>query len=71
MEKTFEIVFLMLVGLLTSVLFSFLSALIVWPLWNWLMSEIFGLCTISYWQALGLSVLSTLLLRFTMNTSSK
>lgn len=71
MEKTFEIVFLMLVGLLTSVLFSFLSALIVWPLWNWLMPEIFGLCTISYWQALGLSVLSTLLLRFNMNTSSK
>lgn len=71
MDKIFEIIVLMLVGLLTSVLFSFVSALIIWPLWNWLMPEIFGLCTISYWQAFGLSVLSTVLLRFTMNTSSK
>ena len=71
MEKIFQIVLLMVVGLFTSVLFSFVSALIIWPLWNWLMPEIFGLCTIGYWQAFGLSVLSTVLLRFTMNTSSK
>lgn len=71
MEKILQIVLLMVVGLFTSVLFSFVSALIIWPLWNWLMPEIFGLCTIGYWQAFGLSVLSTVLLRFTMNTSSK
>lgn len=71
MDKIFEIVLMILVGLLTSVLFSFFSALIIWPLWNWLMPEIFGLCTIGYWQAFGISVLSTMLLRYTINTSSK
>ncbi len=30
-------------------------------LWNWLMPEIFGLRTITYWQALGLLALSWLL----------
>lgn len=31
-------------------------------LWNWLMPTIFGLTTIGFWQALGLLVLSWLLL---------
>jgi hypothetical protein len=30
-------------------------------LWNWLMPEIFGLTTISYWQSLGLLVMSWIL----------
>lgn len=33
----------------------------VWLLWNWLMPEIFKLPQISYWQAMGLLVLSRLL----------
>jgi len=32
-------------------------------LWNWLMPDIFGLKTISFWQALGLLLLTTLLFR--------
>ena len=32
-------------------------------LWNWLMPDIFGLRTITYWQALGLMVLSWFLFR--------
>jgi len=32
-------------------------------LWNWLMPGIFGLRTITYWQALGLMVLSWILFR--------
>lgn len=35
-----------------------LTPLIIMLLWNWLMPSIFGLCTIGYWQALGLDVLS-------------
>ncbi|WP_263411608.1 hypothetical protein [Terriglobus tenax] len=35
---------------------------VVMHLWNWLMPPIFGLTTITYWQALGLFVLSKLLL---------
>jgi hypothetical protein len=30
-------------------------------LWNWLMPPIFGLCLISFWQALGLLALSRIL----------
>ena len=36
--------------------------LVVEHLWNWLMPAIFGLRTISYWQAVGLLVLSKILL---------
>ena len=35
----------------------------VMALWNWLMPAMFGLHAISYWQALGLLVLSKLLFR--------
>jgi len=33
----------------------------VWLLWNWLMPEIFKLPAISFWQAMGLLVLSRIL----------
>jgi hypothetical protein len=36
--------------------------LVVFQLWNWLMPTLFGLHTITYWQALGLLVLSKILL---------
>ena len=36
--------------------------LAVTRLWNWLMPSLFGLHTITYWQALGLLVLSRILL---------
>jgi hypothetical protein len=36
----------------------FLFGWIVMLLWNWLMPEIFGLKTVSYWQAWGLLALS-------------
>jgi hypothetical protein len=32
-------------------------------LWNWLMPEIFGLPIINFWQAIGLNLLSTILIR--------
>ena len=46
--------------------FLVLAALMVWAfsaLWNGIMPEIFGLRTITYWQALGLIVLSWILFR--------
>jgi hypothetical protein len=48
--------FLVFVALAATV-FSFV---VLW-LWNWLMPVIFGLHTISFWQALGLLVLSKIL----------
>jgi hypothetical protein len=40
----------------------FLFGLVVMSLWNWLMPTLFGLRVVSYWQALGLLVLSRILL---------
>lgn len=40
-----------------AILFGFI---IMW-LWNWLMPEIFGLTTITYWQAIGLFILSKII----------
>ncbi|PCE63803.1 hypothetical protein [Sediminicola luteus] len=45
-----------IVGL--AILFGFV---LMW-LWNWLMPEIFGLPTLDYWQAVGLFILSKLLI---------
>jgi hypothetical protein len=39
-------------------LIALAPAVTMW-LWNWLMPNIFGLTTISYWQALGLMILSS------------
>ena len=44
---------------------SILLAVPVMALWNWLMPVIFGLGKISFWQALGLNLLSALLFKNT------
>jgi hypothetical protein len=47
----------LVVGILAAVVFGFA----VMFLWNWLMPVLFGLKLITYWQAVGLIVLSKLL----------
>jgi len=42
---------------------AFLFGLFVMLLWNWLMPVIFGLGTITYWQAWGLVVLAHILFK--------
>ena len=46
-------------------------AIPVWLLWNWLMPVIFGLPTITVWQALGLALLANCLTRNNSSGSSK
>jgi hypothetical protein len=41
--------------------FIALAGLVVMELWNWLMPAIFGLGLISFWQSLGLIILSKIL----------
>ncbi len=41
----------------------FLLGWIVMLLWNWLMPDIFGLKRLTYWQAWGLLILSTILFK--------
>lgn len=47
-----------LLGILAVSILGF----VVMSLWNWLLPAIFGIKTISYWQAMGLFVLSQILL---------
>ena len=47
-----------LIALAAAAVFTWVVA----RLWNWLMPDLFGLHAITYWQALGLLVLSRILL---------
>jgi energy-coupling factor transporter transmembrane protein EcfT len=40
-------------------------------LWNWLMPELFGLKTITFWQAVGLNFLSSILFKSSSSSSSR
>ncbi|RDY60027.1 hypothetical protein [Flagellimonas nanhaiensis] len=41
-----------------------LANYVLMRLWNWLMPELFGLATVTYWQALGILVLAKLIFGF-------
>jgi hypothetical protein len=47
-------------GIVFAVLFAFVFGIVVKLLWNALMPAIFGLGTITYWQAVGIVVLARL-----------
>lgn len=68
-EKFVQMTVLVFVGILTMSFFSVCFAFIVWPLWNWLMPEIFGLPSIGYWQSFGLCLLSSILFRMSISWS--
>ena len=57
--------FAVLIGLLAIVIV--LLGYPVMLLWNWLIPEIFGLSEITFWQAIGLNILCTILFRPTIN----
>jgi hypothetical protein len=57
-EKVFKGLMMLVMVAAVSVLLGF----VVEHLWNWLMPGIFGVRTITYWQAVGLFFLSKLLL---------
>jgi hypothetical protein len=46
------------VGVLAAALLGF----VVMSLWNWLLPALFGMKAVSYWQAMGLLILSRILL---------
>jgi hypothetical protein len=48
-------------GILFGIMFAGLFSLLVFLLWNWLMPAIFGLTSITFFQAFGLLVLSKIL----------
>ena len=48
-------------GIIISGIITLCGFVIMW-LWNWLMPEIFGLTTLTFWQSLGLLALSKILI---------
>ena len=60
MEK---IIVAILIFTLTIVIVGLFAALPTMWLWNWLMPEIFNLIEITFWQSLGLVVLSSILFK--------
>jgi hypothetical protein len=63
-EKVFVALFVAFAALVPFVwqfVFSFLTAIPTYYLWNWLMPEIFALKAITYWQAYGIQLLCSLL----------
>lgn len=60
-HNIFRIIAWVIGGVMLAVLIAFLFGLAVMYLWNWLMPTIFGLGTITYWQAFGIVVLAKLL----------
>ena len=59
-KKAVKVIAMVILG---AILFLLANYLLMW-LWNWLMPEVFGLSTITYWQALGIFVLAKLLFGF-------
>jgi len=59
--RVLRIVGLTLAGIAAACAFALVFGLVVKWLWNWLMPAVFGLGTITYWQAFGILVLSKLL----------
>ena len=64
---------LTLIGLMVGVLIAatLLVTLPIYWLWNWLMPELFGLQTLTFWQALGVALLSSCLFKSASSSSKK
>ena len=61
MEKLLTVLGAIMLVLIISILMAFPT---MW-LWNWLMPAIFGLIKINFWKALGLNILTGILLKST------
>jgi len=51
-----------LAGIVVTVFILLLGLPLMW-LWNWLMPDIFGLQTITFWQAVGLNIMGHILFK--------
>jgi hypothetical protein len=60
--KGFRIIAAVIMGIFAATALSLITGVFVMLLWNWLMPSVFGLGTITFWQAFGLSLLAKLLL---------
>ena len=70
MEALFKIVGWIMLAFGAIIIFSILAAIPTYYLWNWLMPEIFGLKVITFWQALGMNFLASILFKSSSSSSS-
>lgn len=65
----YAIIFIILIAIFVAIM-----AIAAWPtmlLWNWLMPDIFGLKQLTFWQTLGLMILSTMFFYRPSSSNSK
>lgn len=62
-RRVFGIVGMGIGGILLAMIMALVVGVVVMALWNWLMPAIFGLTTITFWQAWGLVVLTHILFK--------
>jgi uncharacterized membrane protein YraQ (UPF0718 family) len=60
-SKVLRIALMVIFGILMAGVFGLLIGYFAMLLWNWLMPAIFGLGLITYWQAVGLVILSKII----------
>lgn len=71
MEKIFSIIGIFFCGIIILIILAILLGFPIMWLWNWLMPIIFELPKIKFLQAVGLNLLSGLLIRSTNNYRNK
>lgn len=71
MKKIVPGILLALIAMTVVCLVAFIAAIIIMPLWNWLMPTLFGLGKITYMQAWGIYFLSDMLFKNSSSTQSK
>lgn len=59
---------MIVLAVLIDFIMSFITGVIVMYLWNWLMPDIFGLTTITYWQGIGIAFLCSILFKPSIST---
>ena len=55
--KAARIFSMIVIGLITAACLGLVFGIFVRELWNWIMPDLFGLKTITYWQAFGIVIL--------------
>lgn len=71
MEKTLNILTTISAAFLIAVSIALLIGGPLWLLWNSLMPSIFGLPYITFWQAVGINLLTTILFKSNVNINNK
>jgi hypothetical protein len=61
MVKGLRVAGFVVLGILAAGLFALVFGYLVMVLWNWIMPAVFGLTTVTYWQAFGLIILVKLI----------